>query len=187
MAEREGAVPKGGALEGGEDTRVRSFVEGDLVVYPSHGAGCVAGVEEKTILGEVRRYYVVYLPDTELTVSIPADGATGLRPCASEEGVVEALALLGTGATTMPSNWNHRLKHNREKIRSGEISQVAEVVRNLSLYGGENGLSTGERNMLMKARQILASEIALARDIEVVEAEKLVDGALLGGTGGGVK
>jgi len=161
-----------------------AFTEGDFVVYPNHGAGCIAGIEEKTILGEVRRYYVVYLPDTELTVSIPADGDdTGLRACASEEDVTEALALLRAGATHMPSNWNHRLKHNREKIKSGEIEQVAEVVRNLSVHGTGNGLSTGERNMLIKARQILASEIALARSIEVTEAEQLVDDALKDGAG----
>jgi CarD family transcriptional regulator len=183
MAGAEGAVPKGGASGDSQAT----FVEGDLVVYPNHGAGCVVGIEEKTILGEVRRYYVVYLPDTELTVSIPADGEMGLRPCADEESVARALALLGADVTQMPSNWNHRLKHNREKIRSGEILKVAEVVRNLSVYGTENGLSTGERNMLLKARQILASEIALVRSIEVVEAEKLVDSALRGGAGSDAK
>jgi CarD family transcriptional regulator len=164
-----------------EKVEVRSFVEGDLVVYPNHGAGCISGVEEKTILGEVRRYYVVYLPDTELTVSIPAEGDTGLRACADEEGVVEALAILGAGTTQMPSNWNHRLKHNREKIKSGEISQIAEVVRNLSVYGGEHGLSTGERTMLMKARQILVSEIALVRGLEIAEVERIVDNALKDG------
>ena len=170
----EGPTSKSEAL--GEIQKM--FVEGDLVVYPNHGAGRVTGIEEKTVLGEVRRYYVVYLPDAELTVSIPADGDTGLRVCANEESLAKALALLQADATQMPSNWNQRLKHNREKIRSGEISQVAEVIRNLSAYGAEHGLSTGERNMLMKARQILASEIALIRDIEVTEAEKLVDGAL---------
>jgi CarD family transcriptional regulator len=176
VAEKKGGAPKSGART--------AFVEGDLVVYPNHGAGCIAGIEEKDILGEVRRYYVVYLPDTELTVSIPADGDdTGLRACAGEEGVAEALAVLGAGTTHMPSNWNHRLKHNREKIKSGELSQVAEVVRNLSAYGVENGLSTGERNMLIKARQILASEIALARNIEVSEAERLVADALEDSTG----
>ena len=164
-----------------EKVEVRAFVEGDLVVYPNHGAGCISGVEEKTILGEVRRYYVVYLPDTELTVSIPAEGDTGLRACADEEGVVEALAVLAADTTQMPSNWNHRLKHNREKIKSGEISQIAEVVRNLSVYGGEHGLSTGERTMLMKARQILVSEIALVRGLEIAEAERMVDDALKDG------
>jgi CarD family transcriptional regulator len=189
MAGTEGsAAPKDGELEGGAQGEARvTFVEGDLVVYPNHGAGRMAGVEEKTILGEVRRYYVVYLPDTELTVSIPAEGETGLRPCADEESLAEAFAVLGADATDMPSNWNHRLKHNQEKIRSGEISQVAEVVRNLSVYGAENGLSTGERNMLMKARRILASEIALVRSIEVSEAEKLVEGALQSATGGDAK
>ena len=174
MAGAEGTPKDGGART--------TFSEGDLVVYPNHGAGSVAGIEEKTILGEVRRYYVVYLPDEQLTVSIPSGGDTGLRACADEEGVAEALAVLKGGTTSMPSNWNHRLKHNREKIRSGEISQVAEVVRNLYVYGTENGLSTGERNMLMKARQILASEIALVRNIEAAEAEKLVEDALKEGT-----
>jgi len=178
MAGAEGSGPKEGASE---EVRAQSFAEGDLVVYPNHGAGCISGVEEKTILGEVRRYYVVYLPDTELTVSIPAEGDTGLRSCADEEGVVEALAVLGADTTQMPSNWNHRLKHNREKIKSGEISEIAEVVRNLSVYGAEHGLSTGERTMLMKARQILVSEIALVRDLEVAEAERIVDDALKDG------
>ncbi len=160
------------------------FSEGDLVVYPSHGAGCVAGIEEKTILGEERRYYVVYIPESELTLSIPADGDTGLRACSDEKSVVEALAALEDEATEMPPNWNHRLKHNREKIRGGEISEVAEVVRNLSVYGGDHGLSTGERNMLMKARQILISEVALVREVDVRNAESLVDAALSNGRDG---
>ena len=183
MAGTEGSAPKDGAPGDAPAT----FVEGDLVVYLNHGAGCVAGIEEKDILGEVRRYYVVYLPDAELTVSIPADGATGLRLCADEESLAEAFTILGAGATQMPSNWNQRLKHNREKIRSGEISQVAEVIRNLSAYDAEHGLSTGERNLLVKARQIFASEIALVRNIEVAEAEKLVDDALRAGAGGGAE
>src|ERR687885_2211652 len=141
----EGPTSKSEAL--GEIQKM--FVEGDLVVYPNHGAGCVTGIEEKTVLGEVRRYYVVYLPDAELTVSIPADGDMSLRACTDEESLAKALALLGASATGMPSNWNQRLKHNQEKIKSGQISQVAEVIRNLSAYGAEHGLSTGERNMLI--------------------------------------
>jgi CarD family transcriptional regulator len=184
-AERpEGEMPDGGARK---EVWKTSFDEGDLVVYPNHGAGRIVGIEEKTILGEVRRYYVVYLPDTELTVSIPAEGDVGLRACADDDSVAEALALLEDGATAMPSNWNHRLKYNQEKIKSGDILEVAEVVRNLSVYAVENGLSTGERSMLMKARQILASEVALARSLEIAEAEKLVDGALQSGAGGGDK
>jgi len=151
------------------------FSEGDLVVYPNHGAGCVSGVEEKTILGEERSYYVVYIPDAELTLSIPADGESGLRACADEDSVEAALSVLKGDATEMPQNWNQRLKHNQAKLRDGEISQVAEVVRNLSSYGGEHNLSTGERNMLMKARRILVSEVALVRDLEIGKAEELVN------------
>ena len=160
-----------------------TFSEGDRVVYPNHGAGCVSKIEERTILGELRRYYVVYLPGAELTVSVPAEGETGLRACADEESVAEALGLLGGEVTEMPSNWNHRLKHNQGKIKSGEIHQVAEVVRNLSRYGTDNGLSTGERTMLMKARQILSSEVALVKGVEPAEAERLVDDALKDGAG----
>src|SRR5215210_5839488 len=154
------------------------FAEGDLVVYPNHGAGYVSGVEEKTILGEARRFYVVYVPEGALTLNIPADSATGLRSCADEEGVAGALTLLGGSAEEMPDHWNHRLKHNQEKLRSGEISRVAEVVRDLSDYSVDHGLSTGERNLLAKARRILLSEVAMARDIDAEEAEALVDTAL---------
>ena len=178
----ESANNDGNETSNGTGARA-TFAEGDRVVYPNHGAGCISGVEEKTILGEVRRYYVVYLPDSELTVSIPAEGDTGLRACADAESVEEALAVLGGEVTEMPSNWNHRLKHNQGKIKSGEIHQVAEVVRNLSRFNSANGLSTGERTMLMKARQILASEVALVRDVEVAEAEKLLDEALKDGAG----
>jgi CarD family transcriptional regulator len=168
------SVPENGRLSR------KVFAAGDLVVYPNHGAGYVSGVEEKTVLGEERRYYVVYVPEGALTLNIPADSATGLRSCADEEGVAGALALLGGSAEEMPDHWNHRLKHNQEKLRSGEISRVAEVVRDLSDYSGEHGLSTGERNLLAKARRILTSEVAMARDIDVEEAEALVDGALRG-------
>ena len=160
-----------------------TFSKGDRVVYPNHGAGCVSKIEERMILGELRRYYVVYLPGAELTVSVPAEGETGLRACADEESVAEALGLLGGKVTEMPSNWNHRLKHTQGKIKSGEIHQVAEVVRNLSRYGADGGLSTGERTMLMKARQILSSEVALVKGVEPAEAERLVDDALKDGAG----
>ena len=173
----------GGLKPEGSDLRPDTFAEGDLVVYPNHGAGYVAGVEEKSVLGEVRRYYVVYVPEGALTLNIPADGDTGLRSCADEEGVAEALATLRGDAEEMPAHWNHRLKHNQEKLRGGEISRVAEVIRDLSDYGGEHGLSTGERNLLAKARRILISEVALGRNLTTEEAEALVDGALGDGKG----
>ena len=164
-----------------EEMPPKTFSKGDLVVYPNHGAGYVSGVEDKTILGEERRYYIVYVPDGGLTLNIPADGYSGLRSCADDEEVAEALEVLRGGPEDMPAHWNHRLKHNQEKIRSGEISSVAEVVRDLSAHGGDRGLSTGERNLLAKARRILISEVALGKSLEVYEAEALVDDALWGG------
>lgn len=164
--------------DGGVDRRV--FAEGDLVVYPNHGAGYVSGIEEKTVLGEARRYYVVHVADGGLTLSIPADGESGLRPCADDDGVAAALGTLEGRPEDMPANWNHRLKHNQEKLRSGEISSVAEVVRDLSAHGGDRGLSTGERNLLAKARRILISEVALGKSLKADEAEALVDDALSG-------
>lgn len=158
-----------------------TFKKGDLVVYPNHGAGCIDGVEEKTVLGEARRYYIVRIPESGLTLSIPAEGDSGLRHCANKKDIVEALHVLQEEATEMPPNWNHRLKHNQEKLREGGIAQVAEVVRNLSVYGEGHGLSTGERNMFMKSRQILISEIALVREIDATEVESLINEALLEG------
>ncbi len=165
------------------DTTRTVFKKNDNVVYPNHGAGRVAGIEKKTVGGEERSYYIVYIPDSELTLSIPVDGDTGLRPVSDEESTNVALGTLSDEVTEMPANWNQRLKFNREKLRDGDISEVAEVVRNLSVFGGENGLSTGERGMLSKARQILVSEIALVRGVEVPEAETMIEHALKNGKG----
>ena len=163
-----------------EELPPKIFSKGDLVVYPNHGAGYVSGVEDKTILGEERRYYIVYVPDGGLTLNIPADSYTGLRSCADDEEIAGALEILRGGPEDMPVHWNHRLKHNQEKIRSGEILSVAEVVRDLSAHGGDRGLSTGERNLLAKARRILISEVAMGKSLKADEAEALVDGALRG-------
>ena len=163
-----------------EELPPKIFSKGDLVVYPNHGAGYVSGVEDKTILGEERRYYIVYVPDGGLTLNIPADSYTGLRSCADDEEIAGALEILRGGPEDMPAHWNHRLKHNQEKIRSGEILSVAEVVRDLSAHGDDRGLSTGERNLLAKARRILISEVAMGKSLKADEAEALVDGALRG-------
>ena len=172
MSEKEASAAKDGG------STQRTFSEGDLVVYPNHGAGYVSGIEEKTVLGEVRRYYVVHVADGGLTLNIPADGESGLRLGADEEGVDEALEILKGDAAEMPQNWNHRLKHNQDRIRNGETWRVAEVVRDLSSYGGDHGLSTGERTLYTKARRILVSEVALVKSVDAPEAEALVDAAL---------
>jgi RNA polymerase-interacting CarD/CdnL/TRCF family regulator len=123
MADGNGIVDGNGSAASKQE--IKTFETGDLVVYPNHGAGTVSGVEEKTILGEERRYYIVYVPDGGLTLNIPADGDSGLRSCAGDKEVAGALKILRGGPEDMPAHWNHRLKHNQEKLRSGEISRVA--------------------------------------------------------------
>lgn len=143
------------------------FNIGDKVVYPMHGAGIIESIEEKEILGEKRRYYVMRIPVGNMKVMIPMDnvGSIGLREVADQEviGIVESI--LQTEETPMSTNWNQRYRANMDKIRSGDIVEVADVVRNLVLRERQKGLSTGERKMLDNARQILVSEIVLAKEM----------------------
>lgn len=152
-----------------------TFQVGDKVVYPMHGAGIIENIEEKEVLGNKQRYYIMHMPIGDMKVMIPTDHVDeiGLRPVIDQEGVAHVLDILQGSKTKMSSNWNHRYRANLEKIKSGDICAVAEVVRNLSIREAEKGLSTGERKMLESARQILISELGLAQDQtpEQVEAQ----------------
>lgn len=141
------------------------FEVGDKVVYPMHGAGVIEAIEEKEVLGEKQQYYIMRLPIGEMRVMIPTANVdeVGLRFVIDEEGVERVFEVLQGKATKMSSNWNHRYRANMEKIRSGDIFEVAGVVRNLALRDRERGLSTGERKMFDSAKQILISELALAK------------------------
>lgn len=156
------------------------FIVGDRVVYPMHGAGIVESIEEKEILGELRKYYVMRIPTGEMKVLIPLDNVeeSGLRGVISEEQIQEVLTVLQSRDIEMSSNWNRRYRANMEKIKTGDILEVAEVVRNLSLRDREKSLSTGERKMLENARQILISELVLAKGIEEQQMETWLEGAL---------
>ena len=118
---------------------------GEKVVYPHHGAGTVVKREEKTVLGEKREYLTIQILHNDMTVQVPADNAekVGLRKVIDEEQVREVLKYLTSGGTQMPKNWNRRFKHNRDKMKTGDIFELAEVVRNLALRDHEKGLSTG--------------------------------------------
>ncbi|MDI9568280.1 MAG: CarD family transcriptional regulator [Bacillota bacterium] len=153
------------------------FNVGDKIVYPMHGAGIIEAIEEKEVLGEKRKYYIMHLPLGDMKVMIPTNSVNklGLREVIDEEGVQKVLQILKDQKTKMSSNWNRRYRANMEKIRSGDIYEVAEVVKNLSIRKKEKGLSTGESKMLDSARQILISELVLAKDIEEDEAEGLID------------
>ncbi len=156
------------------------FQIGDKVVYPMHGAGIIEGVEEKEILGETRKYYVLRLPLKNMKVLLPVDNIDqlGLRTIISADQVKGVFGVLEEDISAMPQNWNRRYRSNMEKVKSGDIYEVADVVRNLMLMDREKGLSTGERKMLTNSKQILVSELCLANDSTEKEILKLIDDAL---------
>jgi len=140
------------------------FEVGDSVVYPHHGAGKVLRKEQKNVLGEVREYLTIKILHNDMTVMVPTENAAlaGLRRVIDEETVKKVLAVLQDDCSEMPKNWNRRFKHNRDKIKTGDIYELAEVVRNLAIREHQKGLSTGEKQMFTRARKILASELMYA-------------------------
>jgi len=155
------------------------FQVGDKVVYPMHGAGIIEAIEDREVLGQSKRYYVLRLPVSDMQVLVPCESQeTGLRQVMSEQAFQSVLEVLRSRKNVMVKNWNHRYRMNMEKIRSGNILELADVVRSLSHRDKEKGLSTGERKMLENARQILLSEIILARDLELDQANHFLDHVL---------
>jgi len=153
------------------------FNVGDRVVYPMHGAGVIEAIEEKEILGAIKKYYVMKLPLGEMKVLIPTDSISqvGLREVIEENEVPRVFVVLQGEQPEMSTNWNRRYRNHLEKIKSGNIFEVAEVVRNLMLRDREKGLSTGEGKMLDTARQILVSELILVQGIEQKEIISTLD------------
>lgn len=156
------------------------FKVGDKVAYPMHGAGIIEAIEEREILGEKRKYYVLRLPISDMKVMIPINKTNniGLREVIDEDGIKRVIGILSGDTTNMSANWNRRYRANMEKIKSGDIFEVAEVVRNLIKREMERGLSSGERKMLENARQILISELVLAAEIEEKKAQCMIEQAL---------
>ena len=150
---------------------------GDNVVYPHHGAGKVLKKEQKEVLGEKRNYLTIQILHNDMTVMVPCEnaGRAGLRRVIGEEAVAKVLSVLRDDVSQMPKNWNRRFKHNREKIKTGDVYELAEVVRNLAIRESEKGLSTGEKQMYTRAKKILASELMYALEMEEDEAEEHLD------------
>jgi CarD family transcriptional regulator len=146
-------------------------------VYPHHGAGQVVKKEAKSILGETREYLTIKILHNDMTVMVPScnAGKAGLRHIIDEETVKKVLAVLTDECSEMPKNWNRRFKHNRDKIKTGDIYELAEVVRNLAIREHDKGLSTGEKQMFTRAKKILASELMYALEMEEEEAEAHLD------------
>ena len=155
---------------------------GDKVVYPHHGAGTVVKRERRDVLGEKREYLTIKILHNDMTVNVPAENAEriGLRKVIDEEAVKKVVKYLTSGGTEMPKNWNRRFKHNRDKMKTGDIYELAEVVRNLSLRDGEKGLSTGEKQMYVKAKKILASELMYAKNLSEEDAFLWLEDVLTG-------
>jgi CarD family transcriptional regulator, regulator of rRNA transcription len=160
---------------------------GDKVVYPHHGAGTVVKKEKRDVLGEKREYLTIKILHNDMTVNVPSENAekVGLRKVIGEDMVKVVVKALTGGGTQMPKNWNRRFKHNRDKMKTGDILELAEVVRNLSLRDVEKGLSTGEKQMFVKAKKILASELMYAKDMDEEEAAEWLDGVLVGSSSNG--
>ncbi len=164
------------------------FKVGDKVVYPHHGAGTVVKREKREVLGEKREYLTIKILHNDMTVNVPSDNAeaVGLRQVIDEEMVKKVTKALTGGGTAMPKNWNRRFKHNRDKMKTGDIFELAEVVRNLSLRDHEKGLSTGEKQMFVKAKKILASELMYAKSLDEDAAAEWLDDVLSGNGKNGV-
>jgi CarD family transcriptional regulator len=164
----------------GRGTCHMSFNVGDTVVYPHHGAARIEAVETRTIKGEDRTYLVLKVDKGDLTVRVPADNAelVGVRDVVGAEGLERVFEVLRAPHTEEPTNWSRRYKANLEKLASGDVNKVAEVVRDLWRRDRERGLSAGEKRMLAKARQILVSELALAEKTNEDKAEALLDEVL---------
>lgn len=152
------------------------FNVGDKIVYPMHGAGTIDAIEEKDILGEKHNYYIIKMPG-EVKVMVPTEKAeeVGVRNIINKEEAAKVMSVLGENETEMSQNWNKRYRDNMDKMKSGDIYEVADVVRNLSFKQKEKGLSTGEKKMLNNAKQILVSELVLAEHASQEEVEQLVE------------
>ena len=152
------------------------FNVGDKIVYPMHGAGTIDAIEEKDILGEKQNYYIIKMPgEVKVMVPISKAGDVGVRSVIDRTEAGKVLEVLEANETEMSNNWNKRYKENMEKMKSGSIYEVADVVRNLSYKQKEKGLSTGEKKMLNNAKQILVSELVLAEHASENEVENLVE------------
>lgn len=158
-----------------------TFSVGETVVYPNHGAALIEDIETRQIKGEDKLYLVLrILGQNDLVVRVPAHNLdlVGVRDVVDAEGLEEVFSVLRAEHTEEPTNWSRRYKANLEKLHSGNVIKVSEVVRDLWRRDRDKGLSAGEKRMLAKARSILVAELALAEDVEQDRAEVLLEEVL---------
>ncbi|MEZ5186989.1 MAG: CarD family transcriptional regulator [Candidatus Nanopelagicales bacterium] len=157
-----------------------AFSVGDTVVYPHHGAARIESIEQRVIKGEEREYLVLRIDQGDLVVRVPSDNVdlVGVRDVVNADGLEQVFSVLRQPYTEEPTNWSRRYKANVEKLASGDVIKVAEVVRDLWRRDQDRGLSAGEKRMLARARQILVSELALAEKTNEDKAEIILDEVL---------
>ncbi|MGM9578539.1 MAG: CarD family transcriptional regulator [Evtepia sp.] len=156
------------------------FRIGDKIVHPMHGAGIVDGIVTRKVNGVLRDYYSLRLPVGDMMVMIPTESCReiGVRAILTGDQVEQILCQIASLEVALEPNWNHRYRENMLRLKSGDLLEVAKVVKSLMLRESRRGLSTGERKMLHSAKQILISEIGMAQSISYQEAESRMDAAL---------
>lgn len=161
------------------ETRMQ-FIVGETVVYPHHGAAKITEVKTRVVKGEDKLYLKLHVTQGDLTIEVPAENVdlVGVRDVIGKEGLEEVFDVLRAPFTEEPTNWSRRYKANLEKLASGDVIKVSEVVRDLWRRDQDRGLSAGEKRMLAKARQILISELALAEKTDEESASLVLDGVL---------
>lgn len=153
------------------------FSIGEKISYPMHGAGIIEGIEDQMILDVKRSYYILRMSYGDMKVMVPVENSdeVGVRPIIDETKLQDVLSVLGEDPTPMQPNWNKRSRENLDKLKTGDLCEVADVVRNLMCSDRRKKLSTGEKKMLNNARHLLVSEFVLVRNISADDAEKLID------------
>ncbi|MGV0352956.1 CarD family transcriptional regulator [Corynebacterium confusum] len=153
------------------------FKVGEVVVYPHHGAAVIEDIEQREMGGEELEYLVLHINQSDLVVRVPSKNAkkVGVRDVVGKEGLEKVFSVLREEDVEEAGNWSRRYKANQERLASGDINKVAEVVRDLWRRDQDRGLSAGEKRMLVKARQILVGELALAKPVDDAKADKMMD------------
>lgn len=153
------------------------FKIGDKIVYPNHGAGVIDSIEKKEFLGEEKEYFILKMPIGSMEISIPISNIEkmNVRDVIAKEEGDEVLRILDDEPSEMSNNWNVRYRENQEILKTGDIFEIAKMVRNLSILDKEKGLSTTEKKLLNRARRIMASELVMAGSLETQKAEEMID------------
>ncbi|EEI82445.1 CarD family transcriptional regulator [Anaerococcus tetradius] len=153
------------------------FKIGDKIVYPMHGAGIIDSIEKKEFLGEEKDYFILKMPIGDMDISIPTNKINdmNIRDVISKEEGDRVLKILDDEPSDMSSNWTVRYRQNQEILKTGDIFEIAKMVRNLAILDKDKGLSTTEKKLLNRSRRILASELVMAGSLEKEEAEKMID------------